>query len=178
MRPKISSKSLRSLVPACYLAAAFMVCCSYQARSTVVRMVKAPPQAEEYEADEFTGTPIMGDHDEDENLDFVIRVDDLDRVFKIYVHKDVAQGDRETIEKIRSRINEVEDQSSLRVTGYYTPEYRGEDREYGFLELESIVFFDDRTGHEETFFTEPKNSRLKNLLFIPFLYLTFVLFLS
>ncbi len=178
MLTKIFSKLLQSLMPVCCLAAVLLVGCITHARNTAVRMEKAPPQAGDYDTHEFVGVPIIGDHDDDENLDFMIRVDDGDKVFKIYVHKDASPGNRKIIERIRRRINEMEDRSSLCVTGYYTPEYLGEEKEYGFLDLESIVFIDEETGDEEAFFTEPKDSRLKILLLIPFIYLTFILFLS
>ncbi len=175
---KIFSKLPQSLVPVCCLAAVLLVGCASHAGTTAVRMEKAPPEVEDYDTHEFIGVPIIGDYDEDENLDFMIRVDNGERVFKIYVHKDASPGNRKIIERIRRRINEMEDRGSLCVTGYYTPEYLGNEKEYGFLDLESIVFFDDETGYEEAFFTEPKDSRLKNLLLIPFIYLTFILFLS
>jgi len=175
---KIFSKLPQSLVPVCCLAAVLLVGCASHARTTAVRMEKAPPQDEDYDTDEFIGVPIIGDYDEDENLDFMIRVDDGERVFKIYVHKDASPGNRKIIERIRRRINEVEDRGSLCVIGYYTPEYQGKEKEYGFLDLEYIVFFDDETGDEEAFFTEPKDSRLKNTLLISFFFFTIFLLLS
>ncbi len=165
-------------MPGCCLAAVLLVGCSSHAGSTAVRMEKATPQAGDYDTHEFVGVPIIGDYDDDENLDFMIRVDNGDKVFKIYVHKDVSPGNRKIIERIRRRINEMEDRGSLCVIGYYTPEYLGNEKEYGFLDLESIVFIDEETGYEEAFSTEPKDSRMKNILLISFLYFTIFLLLS
>ena len=178
MLTKIFSKLLQSLMPVCYLAAVLLVGCSFHARNTAVRMEKATPQAGDYDTDEFVGVPIIGDYDDKEDLDFMIRVDDGDEVFKIRVHKDASPGNRKIIERIRRRINEMEDRGSLCVIGYYTPEYREKEKEYGFLDLECIVFFDDQTGDEEAFFTEPKVSRLKNTLLISFFFFTIFLLLS
>ena len=159
MLRKIFSKLHLSLVPAFFLAAVFLVGCSANARSTAVRMEKEPAKAEDYKADEFIGTPIMGDYDNNDDLDFVIGVADGERVFKIAVHEDAGPGNQEVLEIIRKRINEMEDHGSLRVIGYYTPEYRGQEKEYGFMDIKCIVFLNDETSYEEAFFTDAMDSR-------------------
>ncbi|MFH1071523.1 MAG: hypothetical protein V1794_18030 [Candidatus Glassbacteria bacterium] len=155
---KPTARILKLLSPlAATLVLAFSAGCSVYARSTVVD--REAPQSEDLKADEFVGTPMMGDYDQDKNLDFVLEVHDADRVFKIGVHEEVGPGNEELMEKIRQRINSMEDKGSLRVIGYYNPEYRGEEKEYGFLDLKCIVFYDDATGQEEAYFTDPQDSR-------------------
>ncbi|HLA41503.1 MAG TPA: hypothetical protein VJ417_15990 [Candidatus Glassbacteria bacterium] len=130
--------------------------CSVYARSTVVQ--SDVPEAEDFHADEFVGTPIIGDYDDNRDLDFVLEVRDGERVFKINVHEDAGKGNEELVEKIRQRINSMEDQGSLRVIGYYNPEYKGQNKEYGFLDLKCIVFFDEDSGQEEAYFTDSQDS--------------------
>jgi len=142
-----------------FLAVGFLAGCSAHARSTAVYMEKAAADASDYQADEFIGTPIIGDYDDDPDLDFVLEVREGDRVFKINIHEDVNESNREVIDRIRRRINEMEDTGSLRVIGYYNSEYRGREKEYGSLDLKCIVFFEDEHGYEEAFFTDAKDSR-------------------
>jgi hypothetical protein len=146
------------LLAALFFSALFLIGCSSYARSTSVR-TEGSASEEEYKADEFVGTPIMGDYDNNDDLDFVLGVHDGDRVFKINVHEDAGVGNKEILDRIRKRINEMEDRNTLRVIGYYSPEYKGTGKEYGYLELKCIVFFDDETGYEEAYFTDPKGSR-------------------
>ncbi|MEA1997546.1 MAG: hypothetical protein U9N45_07890, partial [Gemmatimonadota bacterium] len=159
MQPRRFELIRRALPAIIVLALVVLIGCSAHAGTTVVHMEKQTgTPAERQQADEFVGTPIMGDYDENEDLDFVLEVAEGDRVFKITVHEDAGAGNRELLERIRKRVNEMEDRNSLRVIGFYNSEYMGREKEYGFLDLKCIVFFDDDTGHEEAFFTDPKES--------------------
>ena len=134
-------------------------CAGYAHTTTVVRQ-STPVQVEEADrqADEFIGTPIMGDYDNDENLDFVLEVRDSAKVFKLEIHETAGGGNRELLENVRQRVNAMEDAGSIRVIGYYNPEYRGSTKEYGFLDLKMIAFYDEETGKEEAYFTDPQES--------------------
>jgi hypothetical protein len=160
MRPRFIRTLPHSFLAAAYLALAFLFGCSSNAKSTAIRTERNAEQAENYKADEFIGTPIVGDYNNNDNsLDFVLGVTDGDRTFKINVHEDVNESNREAINTVRERINEMEDRGKVRVIGYYSSEYKGQSKEYGFLQLKCIVFFDDKTGYEEAYFTDPKDSR-------------------
>ena len=160
MKPtrKLGYLPLSGLLPAILLLV-FSLNCSSHARATAVRTSEAAVPAEEYEADEFIGVPIVGDYDEDLDLDFILEVRDGEQTFKIEVHEDVNDSNREVIDRIRSRINELEDLQQLRVIGYYNSEYRGKSKEYGFMDLKCVVFFDEESGYEEAYFTDAKESR-------------------
>jgi len=143
------------------MAMALVVGCSSYARSTAV-VAKSTPAAnpvEEYKADEFVGVPIVGDYDDDRNLDFILEVADKDRTFKIKVHEDYGETNGEVLDKIRLKINEAVDRDRVRIIGYYNPEYKGPEKEYGFMDLKTIVFYDDKSGYEEAYFTDDKDSR-------------------
>ena len=103
--------------------------------------------------------PIIGDYDDNPDLDFVLEVQDGDQRFKIEVHEDVNDSNRELIDKIRTRINEMEDRGMIRVVGYYNSEFRGTNKEYGFLDMKMVVFFDGEQGTETAYFTDPTESR-------------------
>ncbi|MBW7998433.1 MAG: hypothetical protein FVQ81_18040, partial [Candidatus Glassbacteria bacterium] len=139
--------------------ALFTGCTAHAHSSTVVRAQASSVPAEEFEVDEFIGTPIMGDYDNDEDLDFVLEVNDGEKVFKIEVHESAGGGNRELLENVRQRVNALEDNGSIRVVGYYSSEYRGREKEYGFLDLKMIAFFDPESGQEEAYFTDPQDSR-------------------
>ena len=156
------------MLPLVTMFLAFSLNCSSHARATTVRgseaavtaeEYEAAVPAEEYEADEFIGVPIVGDYDDNPNLDFILEVRDGDRTFKVEVHEDVNSSNREAIDLIRKRINEMEDMKQLRVIGYYSPEYRGASKEYGFMDLKCVIFFDEETGYEEAYFTDARESR-------------------
>lgn len=139
---------------------AFVIGCSSYARSTAVKAESRPATpVEEYKADEFVGVPIVGDYDDDRNLDFILEVADKDRTFKIKVHEDYGETNGEVLDKIRLKINEAVDRDRVRIIGYYNPEYKGPEKEYGFMDLKTIVFFDDKSGYEEAYFTDDKDSR-------------------
>ncbi|MBN2288524.1 MAG: hypothetical protein JXQ83_04270 [Candidatus Glassbacteria bacterium] len=148
-----------SVLPLTVLLLALSFNCSSHARSTAVRVSEPAVPAEEYEADEFIGVPIVGDYDDDPDLDFILEVRDGDRTFKVNVHEDVDDSNREVADLIRKRINEMEDTKQLRVIGYYSPEYRGKSKEYGFMDLKCVVFFDNDTGYEDAYFTDSRGSR-------------------
>ena len=141
------------------LAAMLITGCSTHARTTSVIVEKSGVPVEEFEADEFIGTPIVGDYDDNPDLDFMLEVVDGDMVFKINVHEDAGEGNQELVEKIRQKINFMEDRQSLRVIGYYSSEFRSTDKEYGFLDLKCIVFFDEETGLEDAYFTDGNDSK-------------------
>lgn len=142
------------------MAMAFVTGCASQARSTAVRTESRPAQkVEEYKADEFVGLPIVGDYDEDRNLDFILEVADKERTFKIKVHEEYGETNGEVLEKIRNRINNAVDTDRIRVIGYYNSEYKGPEKEYGFMDLKTIVFYDEKSGYEEAYFTDDKGSR-------------------
>jgi hypothetical protein len=164
MKPSPEYRNLpMTLLPIIILLLAFTTNCATHARGVVVHTPEksgTSVPAEEYEADEFIGVPIVGDYDDDPALDFMIEVRDADRTFKVEVHEDVNDSNREAIDRIRNRINQMEDeQQQLRVIGYYSPEYRGKNKEYGFMDLKCVIFFDKATGYEEAFFTDAKESR-------------------
>ena len=143
------------------LAAALFLAggCSAYYRTTAVNSGEPAPKVEDYQADEFVGMPIMGDYDDNPDLDFVLQVNDGERVFKVEAHEAAGDGNRDLLETVRKRINDLEDKQSLRVIGYYRPEYKGQDKEYGFLDLKCIVFIDNTSGQEEAYFTDPQDSR-------------------
>ncbi len=153
-------KMIRPLGMAAVLGAfALLAGCAVYARSTTVGQSTAPvAESEDRQADEFIGTPIMGDYDNEEDLDFVLEVNDGGKVFKLEVHESAGGGNRALLEDIRQRVNAMEDTGNIRVIGYYSPEYRGAKKEYGFLDLKMIAFFDEGTGKEEAFFTDPQDS--------------------
>ncbi len=158
MQPKrVPIPSIYGLV-SMLLAAMLFIGCSTHARSTSVIVEKRGVAVEEFEADEFIGTPIIGDYDDNPDLDFVLEVVDGDRVFKINVHEDAGEGNQELIEKIRRKINFMEDRHTLRVIGYYSSEFKSREKEYGFLDLKCIVFYDEETGTEEAYFTDARDS--------------------
>ncbi len=138
--------------------ALFTGCATYAHSTTVARSPAPEAEPEDRQADEFIGTPIMGDYDNEEDLDFVLEVKDGDKVFKIEVFESAGGGNRALLEQVRQRVNAMEDTGSIRVIGYYSSEYRGSSKEYGFLDLKMIAFFDEETGKEEAFFTDPQNS--------------------
>jgi len=148
-----------SALPLVVIFLAFTLNCSTHARTTSVRVSEPAIPAEEYEADEFIGVPIVGDYDDNPDLDFILEVRDGDQTFKIAVHEDVNDSNREAIDKIRRRINDMEDRQQLRVIGYYSSEYRGKSKEYGFMDLKCVIFFDEETGYEDAYFTDAKESR-------------------
>ena len=140
------------------LATMLFIGCSTHARTTSVIAENHGVAVEEFEADEFIGTPIIGDYDDNPDLDFVLEVVDGDRVFKIDVHEDAGPDNQELIEKVRGKVNFMEDRYTLRVIGYYSSEFKSREKEYGFLDLKCIVFFDEETGSEEAYFTDAKDS--------------------
>ena len=66
---------------------------------------------------------------------------------------------RRLLENVRQRVNAMEDVGSIRVIGYYSTEYRGSTKEYGFLDLKMIAFYDEETGKEVAYFTDPQDSQ-------------------
>ncbi|MBW1696416.1 MAG: hypothetical protein JRK26_06430 [Deltaproteobacteria bacterium] len=159
MQAKRISIPTRYSLGSMILAVMLIIGCSTYARTSSVIVENREMPVEEFEADEFVGTPIVGDYDDNPDLDFMLEVMDGDRVFKINIHEDAGEGNRELIEKIREKINFMEDRQSLRVIGYYSPEFKSTNKEYGFLDLKCIVFYDEETGSEEAYFTDPNDSR-------------------
>ena len=159
MQPKRISIRSRSGLVAMLLATMLLIGCSTHARTTSVVVEKRGAAVEEFDADEFIGTPIIGDYDDNPDLDFVLEVVDGDRVFKINVHEDAGEGNQELIENIRRKINFMEDRNTLRVIGYYSSEFKNNEKEYGFLDLKCVVFYEEETGSEEAYFTDVNDSR-------------------
>jgi hypothetical protein len=158
MQPKRVPIPSRYCLASMLLATMLFIGCSTHARTTSVIVEKHGVAVEEFEADEFIGTPIIGDYDDNPDLDFVLEVVDGDRVFKIDVHEDAEPGNQDLIEKVRQKVNFMEDRYTLRVIGYYSSEFKSREKEYGFLDLKCIVFFDEETGSEEAYFTDAKDS--------------------
>lgn len=143
------------------LALTFLVGCSSHARSTTVRTVDTAVPAERFQADEFVGVPILGDYDQNPDLDFVLEVVDGDRTFKIKVHQKAGKQNRKLLDELRARINESVDKNPVRVVGYYSSEYKGPENEYGFLDLKTVVFYDESSGKELAYFTDGKDARFE-----------------
>jgi hypothetical protein len=154
-------KTIRMLGMAATLAAfaLFTGCAARAYSTTVVHNQGHEAQPDDRQADEFIGTPIMGDYDNEEDLDFVLEVNDGAKVFKVEIHERAGGGNRALLEKVRKRVNAMEDAGSIRVIGYYNSEYRGGTKEYGFMDLKMIAFFDEESGKEEAFFTDPQDSQ-------------------
>ena len=161
MKNRIGSNLLRiPLAAILFSMISFTTGCSAYYQRTVVADNRATyTPAENAQADEFIGTPIIGDYDDNPDLDFVLEVQDGDQRFKIEVHEDVNDSNRELIDKIRTQINEMEDRGMIRVVGYYNSEFRGKNKEYGFLDMKMVVFFDGDQGTETAYFTDPTESR-------------------
>ena len=136
--------------------ALFTGCTTVAYSTTTARTGGTGAEPADRQADEFIGIPIMGDYDNEEDLDFVMEVDDGEKVFKVEVHESAGGGNRALLEDIRQRINSLEDTGTIRVIGYYSSEYRGAAKEYGFMDLKMIAFFDEESGKEEAFFTDPQ----------------------
>ena len=158
MQPKRVPIPSRYYPASLLLATILFIGCSTHARTTSVIVENHGVAVEEFEADEFIGTPIIGDYDDNPDLDFILEVVDGDRVFKIDVHEDAGPGNQELIEKVRGKVNFMEDRHTLRVIGYYSSEFKTGEKEYGFLDLKCIVFYDEETGTEEAYFTDAKDS--------------------
>ena len=136
-------------------AAVFVAACASHTASSA-----PPPGAEPVEKPagteaEFVGVPIIGDYDGDDDLDFVLRADSGECVYKIRVHEDMRMGNSSLVRDLRSWINEIVDLEPVRVAGFYTPEYRADSIEYGALALQEISFLDSLSTFEPPYRTDP-----------------------
>lgn len=122
----------------------------------------------------FTGVPIIGDYDESDDLDFVIRADSAGCVYKVRVHESAGFSNRAQLRQLRGWINEIEDYELVQVSGSYTPYYRAGSIEYGALELKEIAFQDTLPGFEQPY--RSGSSKAVNYsisVFVAFIFLTF-----
>ncbi|MBW7997115.1 MAG: hypothetical protein FVQ81_11215 [Candidatus Glassbacteria bacterium] len=143
-------------------AAVFVAACASHTVSSAPPPGAGPVENPAGTEAEFVGVPIIGDYDVDGDLDFVLRADSGEYVYKIRVHEDMRMGNSSLVSDLRSWINEIVDLEPVRVAGSYTPEYRGDNFEYGALALREISFLDSLSTFEPPYRTDP--SRLSHYL--------------
>ena len=121
---------------------------------------------------EFVGVPIIGDYDDNRDLDFVLRVDSAGRVLKIRVHEDSKLGNSVLLDDLQTWINEIVDVETVKVSGKFTTSHEDKKREYGSLELESIAFLAADSRFGEPYDTNPQT--LSYYLITAFIGLLFI----
>ncbi|MBU0667227.1 MAG: hypothetical protein ABIC91_02995 [Nanoarchaeota archaeon] len=110
------------------------------------------------ETREFVGTPIVADYDKNPDLDFTLATYEDGKYFKIRVHEDSHWSNDDILWELRQIVNESEDKKEVRVLGYYDRRGGSSTTEYGVLNLTTFVNFNETTGHEDVYFTDPEHS--------------------